>query len=76
MQRGGRPSAIDRLLATRLGYAGANLVAAGQFGYMVAAVGEGTKAVPLSEVAGKRRTVPIDHPLVMAAQQVGTCLGI
>jgi ATP-dependent phosphofructokinase / diphosphate-dependent phosphofructokinase len=76
VQRGGTPSAADRLLATRLGNAAADLVAAGQFGCMVAAIGDETRAVPLTDVAGKRRTVPIDHPLVIAAQHVGTCLGI
>ena len=75
VQRGGAPSAADRLLATRLGNAGAELVAARQFGCMVAAIGDETRAVPLAEVAGKRRTVPTDHPLIAAARNVGTCLG-
>ena len=75
VQRGGTPSAVDRLLATRLGNAAADLVASNEFGCMVASIGDRTMAVPLSEVAGKRRTVPIDDPLVIAAKHVGTCLG-
>ena len=75
VQRGGTPSSADRLLATRLGNAAAELVATRQFGFMVAAFGDQTRPVPLAEVAGKRRVVPLDHPLVAAARNVGTCLG-
>jgi 6-phosphofructokinase 1 len=75
IQRGGTPSPVDRLLATRLGSAAADLVHAGTFGVMVAARGDGTEAVPLEQVAGRRKTVPPDHPWVAAARHVGTCLG-
>ena len=75
VQRGGTPCASDRLLATRIGAAAADLVAAGEFGVMVAARGEGTEPVPLSEVAGKVKTVPVDHEWVAAARKVGTGLG-
>ena len=75
VQRGGTPSAADRLLATRLGSAAADLVNRGVFGVMVAARGEGTEAVPLEQVAGKHKPVPPDHSWVQAARQVGTCLG-
>jgi 6-phosphofructokinase 1 len=75
VQRGGTPSPLDRLLATRLANTGADLVAAGVFDVMVAATGEGTRPVRLSRVAGRRKVVPLDHPLVIAARHVGTCLG-
>jgi 6-phosphofructokinase len=75
VQRGGTPSAADRLLATRLGSAGADLISEGVFGVMVAARGDGTEPVPLEQVAGKRKPVPPDHPWVLAARHVGTCLG-
>ncbi|QGQ20686.1 ATP-dependent 6-phosphofructokinase [Cellulomonas sp. JZ18] len=75
VQRGGTPCAADRLLATRLGAAAADLVSRGQFGVMVAARGEGTKAVPLADVAGKVKLVPKDHAWITAARQVGTGLG-
>ncbi|NPV55399.1 MAG: ATP-dependent 6-phosphofructokinase [Anaerolineae bacterium] len=75
LQRGGTPSAYDRLLATRLGTAAAGLIADDKYGVMVAVRGEGTKAVPLAQVVGKRRTVPSDHPWVESARKVGTCLG-
>jgi 6-phosphofructokinase 1 len=76
LQRGGTPSAADRLLATRLGTACADLVQKGQYGVMVAAKGDSAKAVPLEEVAGKLKYVPPDHPWVITAQRVSTCLGI
>jgi 6-phosphofructokinase len=75
VQRGGTPSPADRLLATRLGTAAADLIAEGRFGFMVASQGDGTKPVPLQEVAGKRRIVPPDHPWVQTAREVGVCLG-
>ena len=75
VQRGGTPSPADRLLATRLGSACADLINAGVFGVMVAARGGGTEPVPLEKVAGKRKVVPQDHPWVQTARRVGTCLG-
>ena len=75
VQRGGTPSAMDRLLATRLGTACADLIEQRTFGVMVAARGDGAVAVPLDQVAGKRKPVPPDHPWIAAARAVGTCLG-
>jgi len=75
LQRGGTPSAADRLLATRLGSACADYVHGGRFGVMVAARGDRTKAIPLQEVAGRRKLVPMGHPLIETARSVGTNLG-
>jgi 6-phosphofructokinase 1 len=75
VQRGGTPSAADRLLATRLGSACGDLIHEGVFGVMVAARGEGTEPVPLEKVAGKRKSVPPDHQWVETARRVGTCMG-
>ncbi|MEN6630335.1 MAG: ATP-dependent 6-phosphofructokinase [Sulfuricella sp.] len=75
LQRGGIPSAADRLLATRLGTACTELINQGHYGVMVAARGDGAKAVKLEEVAGKVKTVPPDHPWILSARHVGTNLG-
>lgn len=75
VQRGGAPSSADRLLATRLGTACAELIDKGQYGVMVASKGNGTDAVPLEDVVGKRKTVPVDHPWVKSAKLVGTNMG-
>jgi len=74
-QRGGTPSATDRLLATRLGTACARLIDQGTYGVMVAVRGDGIEAVPLKKVVGKRKTVPLDHPWIESARKVGTSLG-
>lgn len=75
LQRGGTPSAADRLLATRLGSACANLINQEIYGVMVAARGDQAEPVTLEEVAGKRRLVPLNHPWIEAARHVGTSLG-
>ncbi len=75
VQRGGTPSPLDRLLATRLGNTGADLAAAGIFDVMVAATGDGTQPVRLEKVAGRRKVVPLDHPFITAARRVGTSFG-
>ncbi len=75
LQRGGTPSAADRLLATRLGTACADLIEQEKYGVMVAARGDEAVPVPLEEVAGNKKLVPPDHPWVVSARRVGTCLG-
>ena len=75
VQRGGTPSFADRLLATRLGTACAGFIADGVFGVMVAARGDGVKAVPIKDVAGNLKTIPAAHQWLQAARRVGTCLG-
>ncbi len=75
LQRGGTPSAADRILATRLGTACAQVLSQTTYGVMVAARGRGYEAVPLAEVAGKKKLVTLDHPWVQAARHVGVCLG-
>jgi 6-phosphofructokinase 1 len=75
LQRGGAPSAADRLLATRLGTTCAACIAEERYGVMVAARGDSVEAVPLEEVAGNRKIVPLDHHWIDSARSVGTCLG-
>ncbi len=75
LQRGGTPSAADRLLATRLGAAAAEVINEGRFGVMIASRGETAEPVPLEEVVGKRKTVPPDHPWIGTARSIGTSLG-
>lgn len=75
VQRGGTPSAVDRMLGTRLGSSTAAYLAEGLSGVMVAVRGDGTEPVALKDVVGKRRTVPLDHGWIEAARRVETCLG-
>lgn len=75
VQRGGSPSPVDRILATTLGTVCTDRIAAGEFGVMVASNGDGARTIPLEEVAGKRKTIPIDHPWIEAARSLGVCMG-
>ncbi len=75
LQRGGTPSAADRLLATRLGTACTDLIQEGRFGVMVASQGEQAVPVPLTEVAGNKKLVPEDHPWILSAKRLGTSFG-
>jgi 6-phosphofructokinase 1 len=74
-QRGGSPTAYDRVLATRFGFEAAQLVKAGRFGRMVALQGEDVASAALADVAGRSRPVPPDHPLLQAARGIGVSLG-
>jgi 6-phosphofructokinase 1 len=74
-QRGGHPTAFDRVLATRFGYHAAQLIKAGQYGRMVALQGDHCVSASLDEVAGRTRNVPLDHELLQAARGIGVSLG-
>ncbi|MBI9102578.1 MAG: ATP-dependent 6-phosphofructokinase [Spirochaetales bacterium] len=76
LQRGGAPTAHDRILATSLGTKCAAEVAAGNWGNMIAVKGSDMVPVPLEEVAGIKKFVPTDHPLIISAQDLGISLGI
>lgn len=75
LQRGGAPSAADRLLATRLGTACIEYIKKEKFGIMIAARGDDVKAVPLHKVVNKIKLVPPDHPWVVSARDLGTSFG-
>jgi 6-phosphofructokinase 1 len=75
VQRGGIPSASDRVLATSLGTAAADLLARGEYGRMAALLGGGIGSVDLGVPAGKIKTVPEDHYMLDTARSVGTFLG-
>lgn len=75
VQRGGTPSPADRLLATRLGTACAEYVNNGIFGVMVGINGNDVVPVPLEQVIGRRKNVPLDHPWIVTARQLGVSLG-
>lgn len=60
LQRGGSPTAFDRVLATRYGVAAIDLVHTGKFGHMVALKGNKIGSVLLKDVVGKRKTVDLE----------------
>jgi len=60
VQRGGSPTAFDRILATRYGVAAIDLVQEGRFGYMVSLHGNQIVPVPLAEAVAKIKTVDMN----------------
>ena len=68
-QRGGSPCAYDRFLCTRFGAAAARLIKNEQYGFMVALQNEKIVPVPLGEVAGKLKKVPVDSDIIEAAKE-------
>jgi len=75
VQRGGSPTAFDRLLATRFGAVALQAASKGEFGVMASLQRNDVVTVPLKDAVGKQRLVPPDSQLVFAARAVGTCLG-
>lgn len=61
IQRGGTPSAHDRVLSTRYGLKAAELVKEEKFGYMAAVQGDKVVAVPLSDAVGELKLVPMEY---------------
>jgi len=75
VQRGGIPSAFDRTLCTLLGTKAADLLAEGTYNVMVAYRNGACVPVPLRDVVGQRKPVPLDHPMIVSARKIGTCFG-
>ncbi|HQZ40910.1 MAG TPA: ATP-dependent 6-phosphofructokinase [Vicinamibacterales bacterium] len=75
LQRGGTPTAFDRVLATRLGAKAVELLQRGVFGKMVANHPPDIVPVPLADIVGKTRTVPLDYDLLATARAIGISFG-
>jgi len=76
VQRGGTPTPMDRVLATRYGTAAADMIAEREYGKMVALRNGQIVPVPLEEVSGKLKLIEPDDPLVLQAHSMGTSFGI
>ena len=75
LQRGGAPTAFDRTLATRFGGKAVELILRGQFGKMVANNPPDLVPIPLGEVVGRTKTVPLDYDLLQTAKMMGISFG-
>ena len=75
VQRGGAPTPFDRVLATQFGNHAAHLVAARRFDQMVTLQGGVMTSVGLDVVAGRNRRIPLNHPLLTTAREIGVSLG-
>ncbi len=75
LQRGGSPTAFDRVLATRLGVHAGHCACRGPYGVMAALRNGEIISVPIKEAIAKLRTIAPGHQLVQAARSVGTSFG-
>jgi 6-phosphofructokinase 1 len=75
LQRGGSPTTFDRALCSIFGATAVELIAAGEFGKMVAFTGPQIGAIKISEAIGKIKTVRPDGNLVRTARALGICFG-
>lgn len=75
VQRGGTPTAFDRILSTRYGVAAAKCVLEGAFGNMVALQKDQIIRIPIDEIAGKANNITADNELLQAGRAIGICFG-
>lgn len=75
LQRGGSPTTFDRALCSMFGAAAVELVAAGEFGKMVAFTGPQIGAIKISDAIGKPKAVRPEGNLVRTARALGICFG-
>jgi len=76
IQRGGTPTPFDRVLATEFGNMAVELMMKGITGQMVVLKDGKLSNIPLSQVAGKIKTVPKNHHLIKTAMAIGTSFGV
>jgi 6-phosphofructokinase 1 len=75
LQRGGRPNAFDRMLATNYGSAAVRALSRGESGVMVALQAGDVVTVPLTEAIKNIKTVPPNGQLVRTARDTGISFG-
>ncbi len=75
IQRGGSPSAFDRILSTRLGFGAVHLLAEGDFGKMVCLKTPRILSAPLEEAVRELKKVTVDLDMVQAAKAIGVSFG-
>jgi 6-phosphofructokinase 1 len=75
LQRGGTPTTYDRLLALRFGVAAVRAIADRAFGTMVGLNGQDITRVPLDQVVGRSKNVPLDSDTIQTARDLGISLG-
>ncbi len=75
LQRGGSPTTFDRLLALRFGAAAVRMIEKEEFGCMVALEPPTVRSVPLEQIIGTIRGVPLDGDTLQTARDIGICFG-
>jgi len=74
-QRGGPPCPYDRVIATQFGAAAAELIINKQYGRMVAMQDGEIVSISLDEAASQTKFLPVDHPMIKVARDIGICFG-
>ena len=75
LQRGGSPTTFDRLLALRFGSAAVRAIGDGEFGCCVVYTPPTVGRIPLVEIIGRTKLVPLDSGIIMTARNLGISLG-
>ena len=75
LQRGGKPSPLDRVLATAFGVAAVDLISAGKYDRMLAWQDRQVTSVPIAEAIARYRVVDPNDTLVRTARAIGICFG-
>ncbi|MCE1246041.1 MAG: ATP-dependent 6-phosphofructokinase [Firmicutes bacterium] len=75
LQRGGSPSAYDRILGTKFGAAAVRLVSQDKYGYMVALRDNKVYDIEIAKAVGAMKTVSLDDDLLVSAKEMGICFG-
>jgi 6-phosphofructokinase 1 len=75
LQRGGNPTALDRILGTRFGVGAVELVVKKKFSHMVSYQNYEIGGVPIAEAVARIRTVPPKGQFVHHAREIGICFG-
>jgi 6-phosphofructokinase 1 len=76
LQRGGSPTAFDRVLGSRFGAAAVRLIAEGKLGHMVALVNDHVTSLPIADVVGLQKRVAPDSDMLFTARGLDICLGV
>ena len=75
LQRGGAPTTLDRILATRFGVKAVQLANEGHFGSMVSYQNYQVRHVPVAEAVNRLRLVPPNGEMVQTARDVEISFG-
>ena len=75
LQRGGSPTAFDRVLSTRYGVTAAEACIRKEYNVMVSLQGDKIVTEPIAKVAAQPRLVPLDSEIIRTGRQMGLCFG-
>ena len=75
LQRGGGPTSFDRTLCSMFGAHAVEMIAAGDFGKMVAWQGDQISAVPIRDAVGRLKAVQPESNMVRTARSLGISMG-